>query len=467
MPPPAGGCYDTGLLHLPKETAHLLTDPHLKDAGLKIIPRSEHNISRANISSNAIKVLYRLSKSGHQAFLVGGGVRDLLVGIEPKDFDIATDATPDEVRALFRNSRLIGRRFRLAHIRFGRDIIEVATFRAAEPASDDEEDHRSVHGESGRILRDNVYGAIEEDIWRRDFTANALYYNIADYSIWDFTGGVEDIRAKVLRLIGDPETRYREDPVRMLRAVRFAAKLGFEIEADTAAPLPVLAHLLADMPSSRLFDECLKMFQSGYAQLALDGLLRFNLFEQLFPDTAQALDGNGDNDLALIREGLANTDRRIREGKPVTPMFLFAVLLWPAIRYLAVEIQQEEGCTEFQAIQFATASVVERLVVRVGLPRRFSAPMREMLAMQPRFLVQQGGRALRLLTHRRFRAAYDFLLLRAAVGQESQEIADWWTEIQEQDPAQQKKTLGLSKQRKRRRRGGKGPKSSDNSELRE
>ncbi len=443
-----------------------MTDRHAKDAGLEIIPRSEHNISRANISPNAIKVLYRLSKSGHQAFLVGGGVRDLLVGLVPKDFDIATDATPDEVRGLFRNSRLIGRRFRLAHIRFGREIIEVATFRAAEPENEDDDD-RSVHGESGRILRDNVYGSIEEDIWRRDFTCNALYYNIADYSIWDYTGGVADIRARVIRLIGDPETRYREDPVRMLRAVRFAAKLDFQIHPDTAAPIPALAHLLADMPSSRLFDECLKMFQSGHAVLALDELLRGRLFEQLFPLTAEALGDNGEGDLALIREGLTNTDARIRDDKPVTPMFLFAVLLWPAIRRLAIDIQEAEGCSEFQAIQFATSSVVERQVARVGLPRRFSAPMREMLAMQPRFLVQKGGRALRLLTHRRFRAAYDFLLLRAAVGQESQELADWWTDIQEQDPNQQKKTLGLTKQRKRRRRGGRGPRGPANSELRE
>jgi poly(A) polymerase len=440
-----------------------LTDSQSIHPTLTVIPRSEHNVSRANISEHAIKVLYRLSKGGHQAFLVGGGVRDLLVGMEPKDFDIATDATPDEVRALFRNSRLIGRRFRLAHIRFGREIVEVATFRGTQTSEDDD---RSVHGESGRILRDNVYGSIEEDIWRRDFTANALYYNIADFSIWDFTGGVDDIRAGVLRLIGDAETRYREDPVRMLRAARFAAKLGFDVAPETGAPIPELAHLLADMPPARLFDETLKLLQSGQAVNSLDWLLRFKLFDELFPATAEALEDDDGQDLELIRQGLANTDARIKEGKPVTPMYLFAVLLWPAIRKLSGVVQTEEGCTEAQAIHFASSSVVARQVARVGFPKRFSAPMREMLAMQPRFMQQSGGRAMRLLSHRRFRAAYDFLVLRAAVGEASQEIADWWTQVQEQDAATQKETFGSGPPPKRRRRSRRGPKPAA-SEIRE
>jgi len=241
--------------------------------GPTIIPRSEHGISRSNVSENALKVLYRLHKSGYQAFLVGGGVRDLLLGLRPKDFDIATDAHPEDIRQLFRNSRLIGRRFRLAHVRFGRDVVEVATFRARGEESDEERQQ----SDSGRILRDNVYGGIDEDIWRRDFTVNALYYNIADYSVWDFTGGIDDLRTRTLRLIDDPWTRYREDPVRMLRAARFSAKLGFDIAPDTLAPIRDLGYLLADVPAARLFDESLKLFQTGHAARSFDKLVEYDL----------------------------------------------------------------------------------------------------------------------------------------------------------------------------------------------
>src|SRR4051794_39919961 len=258
-----------------------------------VVSREDHPISRANISPNALKVLYRLRDSGYQAFLVGGAVRDLLLGLHPKDFDIATNAHPEDVRRIFRNCRLIGRRFHLAHVRFGHEIIEVATFRAAHTEIDedhgvDEVSHRAID-ESGRILRDNLYGTIEEDVWRRDFTANALYYNIEDFSVWDYVGGVEDARNRVLRLIGDPETRYREDPVRMLRAVRFAAKLGFELHADTAAPISKLAWMLDGVPPARLFDEINKLFLSGSAVRAFDLLNHYGMLEHLFPDVADAL----------------------------------------------------------------------------------------------------------------------------------------------------------------------------------
>ena len=418
--------------------------------GPTVIPRPEHNISRSNISPNAVKVLYRLHNHGHQAFLVGGGVRDLLLGLEPKDFDVATDAHPEEIRKLFNNCRLIGRRFRLAHIRFGREIIEVATFRASANQVDaEEEDDRTVHDATGRILRDNVYGSIDDDIWRRDFTANALYYNIADFSVWDYTGGVSDVRQRILRLIGDPVTRYREDPVRLLRAVRFAAKLDFAIADESAQPIRELAPLIQDVPAARLYEEALKLFHTGSAGRSFELLLEYDLFEQLFPETAEIIDSSP-ADLEFIRRGLANTDARVLSDKPVTPMFMFAILLWPAIRARAEDTQEQDGCTELQAIEAASSAVVQDQVGRLSIPRRFSAPMREMLTMQPKFLRRRGPRAARLLNHRRFRAAYDFLLLRAACGQESQELADWWTRIQEESPADQRKRMGLKRQRRRR-----------------
>jgi poly(A) polymerase len=424
------------------------TDLHSRP-GAVIVPRSEHNISRANISSNALKVLYRLRGAGYEAFLVGGGVRDLLLERHPKDFDVVTNADPDQIKDLFRNCRLIGRRFRLAHVRFGHDVVEVATFRAAGALPDDDD---RAHSDSGRILRDNVYGGIDEDVWRRDFTINALYYNIADFSIWDYTHGFEDVRARTLRLIGDPETRYREDPVRMLRAIRFAAKLDFRLAPETAAPIATLGALLRDVPSARLFDELLKLFQSGHAVRSLELLVEHDLLRYLFSDTSALLETpQRDHVYEFIRQGLANTDERIKADKPVTPMFLYAVFLWFPIRELAARLQQE-GWNDGQAIMEASQRIVAGQ--QTAFPRRFSSPMKELLAMQWRFTQRRGGRAARLLEHKRFRAAYDFLVLRARCGEVEQELVDWWTEIQLKPPAEQQRMLGLERRQGRRRRGG-------------
>lgn len=405
------------------------------DAGApRVFSRDEHPISRANISSNALKVLYRLKEAGYQAFLVGGAVRDLLLGLSPKDFDIATNAHPDQVKQLFRNCRLIGRRFHLAHVRFGYEIIEVATFRAAHTAIDednsvDEGGHR-VLDERGRILRDNLYGTIEEDVWRRDFTANALYYNINDFSVWDYVGGVDDARNRVMRLIGDPETRYREDPVRMLRALRFAAKLDFAIHPDTEAPIPKLAWMLDAVPPARLFDEVNKMFLSGHAAATFDLLTRMGLLEHLFPDLAAAYADEPDGAaMNLLRLGLQGTDARVREDKSVTPTFLFAVLLWPAIQRALAKAPKVAG-SEFQELLAACERVTMRQQARVAVPRRFTLPLREIVALQPRFERREGKRALRLLEHPRFRAAYDFLLLRVAAGDADAQLGQWWTDIQ-------------------------------------
>ncbi|MDX1454923.1 MAG: polynucleotide adenylyltransferase PcnB [Gammaproteobacteria bacterium] len=432
----------------------------------QIIERPDHGISRQSISENALKVLYRLHKAGFDAHLVGGGVRDLLLGHEPKDFDIATNARPEEVRDLFRNSRLIGRRFKLVHVRFGRDIIEVATFRANREDSEHPEQHLD---DSGRILRDNVYGSMGEDAIRRDFTVNALYYNIADFSVVDFVDGVADLKAGLLRLIGDPETRYREDPVRMIRAVRFATKLGFRIEEKTAQPIRELANLLEDIPAARLFEEVLKLFLGGRAAETLEMLRHYRLFRPMFRLTDEAIEASDKaSALNFLSMGLGNTDARIEDGKPVTPFFLFAVLLWEPVRQ-RYEALQEEGVSPAEAMQVAADEVAGKQQQFVSIPRRFSTPMREVWQLQTRFQTRSGKRALRLLGHPRFRAAYDFLLLRAENGEIEQEVADFWTEFQEADASRQQQMISelgnrpggkeaddgsAAKSGRRRRRGG-------------
>ncbi len=497
----------------------------------RIIPRSEHSISRSAISPNALRVLYRLREGGFQAFLVGGCVRDLLLGLEPKDFDVATDALPEQVRKLFRNCRLVGRRFRLAHVFFGRETIEVATFRAASapsqaeepiPDADPEEgeapeidepleaelieavggpvsrsvdrplggpagapvggsldgladgstdDSERAVDETGRILRDNIYGSIDEDVWRRDFTANALYYNIADFSLWDYVGGAEDIASRTLRLIGDPETRYREDPVRMLRAVRFEAKLGFQLDPGTAAPLARLGELLAGVPSARLFDETLKLFLYGHGARSFEILRRRGLLAALLPTVDAYLSAHPGSLVAkLLEKGLANTDARVIEGKAVTPTFLFALLLYGPIAE-GIEAAPPQRWHELATILDACDRAVRAAQAEVAIPRRFALGVREMFALQPRLEHPRGRRALRVLEHPRFRAAFDLLLLRSEHGLVPRATADWWTRIQQVSPperAEMADALAGSAERKegarrgprRRRRRGKSASST-------
>ena len=395
--------------------------------GLRVIPREAHGISRKQMSHNALRVLYRLREAGFAGYLVGGAVRDLLVGGAPKDFDVATDATPEQVKSLFRNCRLIGRRFRLAHVVFGREIIEVATFRAN--GGDDAEGDRKVH-EDGRLLRDNIYGSIEDDAVRRDFTANALYYAIEDFSVRDYTGGYEDVQARLLRLIGDPEARYREDPVRMLRAARLAAKLGFSIEAATAEPIPRLAHLLAEAAPARLFEETLKLFLSGHAVASFELLEAHGLLPALLPETAQALASNKSGALRrMLVQGLRNTDARVAADDSVSPAFLYAVLLWPAY-CRALALLQAQGVHAVEAQRRAADRVTLHQVARTALPRRFSLPMQEIWLLQPRFGQRQRKRVFRLLAHPRFRAAFDFLELRLVASESHAEDVAFWREAQ-------------------------------------
>ena len=466
-----------------KRARFFLNEPSHRTHEPVIIERADHPVSRSLIAGSALKVLYRLKDAGYEGFLVGGCVRDILIGITPKDFDVATDALPDEVRSLFRNCRLIGRRFRLAHVRFGDQIIEVATFRAEhvgdepdregsiEEGEGDAEveselaadpDDRRVLDDRGRLLRDNIYGSIDQDVWRRDFTCNALYYNHRDFSIWDYVGGFADVEARVLRLIGDPETRFREDPVRMLRAVRFQAKLGFTMDPATADPIPRLAGLVDGVPPARLLDEVQKLYLSGCALRSHELLQQHGLLEHLFPATAAHLAAEPDGMASrLLRAGLESTDLRARSGRTLTPMFLFAVLLFGPIS-AAAQRRFDRGLPASQAIAEACDEVVSGQARRISLPKRYSIPMREMLALQPRFHRRAGRKALSLLTHPRFRAAYDFLLLRAAAGAADPDLARWWTEIQDLSQEQREEraeallpeTGDAGPAKRRRRRGG-------------
>ena len=428
---------------------------------LRVIPRDQHTISRKDVSPNALRVLYRLREAGFGAYLVGGAVRDLLVGGRPKDFDVATDATPEQIKQLFRNCRLIGRRFRLAHVVFGREIIEVATFRAN---IDDGSGDREV--ENGMLVRDNVYGSIEDDAVRRDFTCNALYYAIEDFSVRDYVGGFEDVLARRMKLIGDPEQRYREDPVRMLRAVRLAAKLGFEIDPASAEPIPRLSGLLAEAAPARLFEEILKLFLSGHGVASFEGLERTGLLPVLLPETGAALAANRSGALRrMLVEGLRGTDARVANDEPVSPAFLFALLLWPAY-CRALAGLQAQGVGVEDAQRRAADRVTLHQLSTIALPRRFSLPMQEIWLLQSRFASRQRKRVMRLLAHPRFRAAYDFLVLRLAASDSHADDVAFWREAQTQSGEQLAASLGAtmpmdsytdenappSKRRRRRRR---------------
>lgn len=404
-----------------------------------IFSRDQHPVSRKLLSPNALKVLYRLNKGGFDAYLVGGGVRDILLGFKPKDFDIATNATPDEIKELFRNCRLIGRRFRLAHIVFGREIIEVATFRGHhDNASEQEKSCKktSKQSEDGMLLRDNIYGSIEEDAERRDFTINALYYSAKDFKVYDFANGVQDVNDKVIRLIGDPETRYREDPVRMLRAIRFATKLDMQISDDTKAPIKELSTLMANIPAARLFEEFLKMFIAGKAVANFEQLRSYNLFGYFFPAVEQALNDESDQQrflLDFIMLAMENTDKRINNDQRVTPAFLFAAMLWYPLQK---HIQQIKVTTQLtpQDIFFAALNEIMPEQQRsIAIPKRFQAVIKDIWILQDKLGRREGKRAFKTLEHPKFRAGYDFLLLRAQIEDtdELKELAHWWTDFQE------------------------------------
>lgn len=405
-------------------------------------------ISRDRVSSAALRTCEGLQQAGYTAYIVGGGVRDLLLGLPPKDFDVATDASPEAVESIFRRSRIIGRRFRIVHVMFGRETIEVTTFRAVQA--------NALTDEHGRMLNDNVFGTRDEDASRRDFTVNALYYDPISETLIDPLDGVKDIRARVLRMIGDPETRYREDPVRMLRTVRFAAKLGFDVDPPTLAPIARLAPLLENVPPARLFDEILKLLESGHGLACIRRLRLEGLHHGVLP----LLDTLFETDEHFITEALSRTDARVREDKSVSPSFLFAALLWPQVRVRWQEIHAR-GEHLFPALHLAIDSVLDEQAEKLALQRRYQADMREIWVMQPR-LEKRGRSAFSIISHLRFRAGYDFLLLRCAAGELDPAIGDWWTSFIDADRAQRdalilslqpKASSDKSRNRRRRRRG--------------
>jgi len=422
-----------------------------------ILSASKLGISTKSINSKALTILNALNDAGYEAYLVGGCVRDLLLDAEPKDFDIATSAHPEQIKAVLPSTRIIGKRFRLAHVHFGREYYEVATFRAPHDNSD-----RGQVGQDGRILHDNVYGTIEEDAIRRDFAINALFYNVHTDEVLDFAGGMEDLEKRQLRMIGDPVARYREDPVRMLRAMRFSAKLGLSIETESEKPIRELAPLLENIAPARLFDEALKMFHSGQGQAVLGLLREYRLFQSLFPATEVALktDESG-HFLALIHSALKNTDSRINDGMSVTPAFLFAVMLWLPMRR-GEAAYREQSYPDPQGMQLSANDVLSDQVRYTAVPRRFSNVTREIWLLQSRFSQKNCRRARLFVENRRFRAAFDFLCLRAVAEQDAalQADAEWWEEFQKATEDRQVEMSSAIPHVKKKRRRNKRRKSN-------
>jgi poly(A) polymerase len=417
---------------------------------LRTYKGADLGIHREMISQAAIRTCEILQRAGYKAYVVGGGVRDSLLGLTPKDFDVATDATPEQVQASFRRARIIGRRFKIVHVMFGRETIETSTFRALQ--NDAETD------EHGRVLRDNVFGTQQEDALRRDFTVNALYYDPIADQVQDWLGGVADLKDRTLRMIGDPATRYREDPVRMLRTVRFAAKLDFHVDPATLAPIAELAELLENVPSARLFDEMLKLLESGHALACVRRLRAEGLHHGVLPLLDVIVEQpHGER---FIEVALANTDSRVRAGKSVSPGFLFATLLWQLVsdRWQA---RQAAGEHSIPALMEAMDSVLDEQASKLAIQRRYIADMRDIWGLQPR--LEKGGRgAARAMEHLRFRAGYDFMLLRVEAGELPEELGRWWTDFVDGDSATRETLLDArpgearapGTKRRRRRRSG-------------
>ena len=459
-----------------------MSDPP-KDHPIATLSREEHGLSRKQMSEKALSVVYGLRRAGFDAYLVGGCIRDLMLGGQPKDFDVATNATPEQVKQQFKWARIVGRRFKIAHVSYGREIIEVTTFRAAHQDADSAKtshgaNRTALANDQGMLLRDNVYGSLREDALRRDFSINALYYTVDQFQVLDYVGGIDDLRNRVIRIIGDAETRYSEDPVRLLRAIRFKAKLGFEFDPATAEPIARCGPLLNQVAAPRLFDEIIKLFLHGNGRATLELLFDYDLFRQLFPFTEQALssDDNNANQASryrrLLQHALDNTDQRIAQRKPVTPAFLYAALLWPVVAEHSDQLVQQ-GETKLRSLQLAGFAALDAQLPIVTIPKRFSIAMREIWNLQSRLENarldnRQHKRTLALLDNPRFRAAYDFLLLREQAGEALQEYTDYWTKVQEEQGPRVKDRHGRPRANdkshpKRRRRKHRG-KSETNSQ---
>jgi poly(A) polymerase len=416
------------------------------------VPRDKHGLSRSDVSAGALKVCNVLRDAGYSAYVVGGAVRDLLLGIEPKDFDVATDARPEQVKPLFRRAIIIGRRFRLVHVMIGQETVEVSTFRTADAETTQKDEH-------GRVLRDNVFGSQQEDALRRDFSINALYYDPATEEVVDYHGGLADLRKRTMRMIGDPEIRFREDPVRMLRAVRLGAKLGLTLDPDTRAPIRRLASLLELVPPARLFDEMLKLLLSGHASACVRQLREEGLHRGVLPLLDVILEQPlGERFVTLA---LAQTDERVKADRPVSPAFLFAALLWHQV-LVAWKAREERGERTLTALDASMDEVLDAQCEKLAITRKLTATMREIWAMQPRFEQRSGQRPYRLLESSRFRMAYDFLALRAASGEVSADLEAWWRAFQGANADTRAAMLvpDTAPKKRRRRRHKKRPEAS-------
>ena len=398
---------------------------------MRIISQAEHGIDSA-ISQSAIAVIARLREAGYDAYIVGGAVRDLMLGKHPKDFDVATNATPEQVKAQFRNARTIGRRFQIIHVRMGREIIEITTYRGHHN-SNNAKSTTSLQSDKGLLLRDNVYGTLEEDATRRDLTINAMYYDPFEQTVLDQKGGSNDIKARLVRIIGDAATRYREDPVRILRVIRFSAKLQFNIESNTEHEIQPCGSLLSEIPAARLFDECLKLFMTGHAETIFLLLYKHNLLQYLFPEPAHLIAQNP-RYKKIVALAMASTDHRIQHNRSVTPAFLLAALLWPAVQTLSETLIHADEEVPTQAMNSAGKQVSADICLHTAIPKRFAIPMREMWGMQPKLERRQTKQIKDILANRRFRAAYDLLLLREESGENLNGAGIFWTEQQQLHP---------------------------------
>lgn len=434
------------------------TAPRISVNPQYIVPRTEHTISKTHISQNALKVIQKLHHSGFEAYLVGGGVRDLLLNKQPKDFDVATNATPNEIKKLFKNARIIGRRFKLVHVWFYRETIEVATFRSSEPS-----DENQKTNEQGMLIRDNVYGNIYQDAERRDFSINALYYSPEEGHVIDIVGGMKDIKEKTLRIIGEASRRYQEDPVRMLRVVRFAAKLNLTISPETASEIHTLNGLIRDVSNARLFDEIVKLYQCGASVQVQDLLMKYGIFPHLFPHISALPTPLLNQAQTLIKLALESTDSRIKQEKPVTPAFLFAIFFWFPLQE-KIQALEAQGYSPLQALEQAMSVIIHEQNRVIAIPKRFTQIMREIWLLQYRLPKRLGGRAQHLLTHPRFRAAYDMLALRALAGDAPSELAEWWTRFQEADESTKETMVLTLIPKKRKKRPAKKKKPIDKTE---
>lgn len=404
-----------------------------------VIPRSRHTVSRESISPNALKVLYRLKDAGYAAFLVGGSVRDILLNRKPKDFDVATDAHPEVIRGIFRNSRIIGRRFRLVHVFFGDEIVEVSTFRAN--SIEDTRVETVVHSDTGMIYCDNTYGTIEEDAWRRDFTVNGFYYNIADFSIVDYMSGMDDLKHRLIRMIGDPTQRFHEDPVRLLRAIRLGAKLGFQIETGIEIALKKLTPLLKHVPPSRLFDELLKLFFEGNASITFEKLIHYHYFHALFPQTAHVLHVYKNKiHEKLIQLALDATDKRFQSGESVNPGFLLAVFLWPVLQLQVLKMQNKKN-KFFMRLHQLIHNIIKTQIDTIMIPKRFQFVIQAIWLLQFQLEKCRPKRVHTIFNHRYFRAAFDFMALRVEAGEIPETQLTWWKTFQLVDEQEQEKMI--------------------------